>query len=129
MRRIIFFDGICPLCNGFVDFVIKRDHRRLFLFSSLQSESAKGLLVPTYLGLDSIVLMENDQVYTKSKAVLRIFFQLGGYWNVLAVFLSIFPLWFRDSFYGMIAKNRYRIWGQREFCRLPTPEEKQLFLV
>ena len=128
MRRIIFFDGICPLCSGFVDFVIKRDQRRLFLFSSLQSEFAKAHLPSTYLSLDSIVLKENDQIYTQSTSVLRILFQLGGYWNALAVFSSIFPLWFRDYFYSVIAKNRYRFWGQREFCRLPTAEEKKLFL-
>lgn len=128
MRRIIFFDGICPLCNGFVDFVIKRDQRHLFLFSSIQSNYAKNNLEATHLGLDSIILKENDQVFTRSTAVLRIFFQLGGYWNVLAVFASISPRWIRDYFYVAVAKNRYRIWGQREFCRLPTAEEKALFL-
>ena len=128
MQRIIFFDGICPLCNHFVDFVIKRDHRKLFLFSSLQSVYANNSLPITYQGLESIILKENEEIFTMSTAVLRVLFQLGPGWNAFAIFASLVPRTIRDFIYQMVAKNRYSIWGQNEICRLPTSDERKLFL-
>lgn len=128
MRRIIFFDGICPLCNGFVDFVIKHDRQGLFLFSSLQSDYAKKSLPPSYQSLDTIILQENEKIFSKSAAVLRVLFQLGGFWNTLAILCSIIPQFLRDHIYDLIAKNRYSFWEQKETCRLPTQNEKKLFL-
>ncbi len=129
MKRIIFFDGICPLCNGFVDYVLKKDLNHCFQFSSLQSEFAKKNLKAEHQGLDTILLLENDKVFIKSTAVLRILFQLGGHWNALAVFASVIPRPMRDFFYMLIAKNRYKLVGQYETCRLPSEEEKNRFLL
>ena len=128
MRRIIFFDGICPLCNGFVNFVIQRDRNGIFLFSSLQSDYAKKLLATSYQSLDTIVLQENGETFFKSTAVIRILFQLGGMWNLLALFSSIVPRFFRDLIYDFVSKNRYALWGKNEVCRRPTPLQKKLFL-
>lgn len=128
MKRIIFFDGVCPVCNGFVDYVLKKDSKNQFQFSSLQSHYAKSTLQPQYQGLDSVILKENDQTFIKSTAVLRILFQLGGLWNALAVFLSAIPRPLRDFGYDIFAKNRYRIFGQNETCRLPSLEEKSRFI-
>ena len=128
MKRIIFFDGVCPVCNGFVDYVLKKDLKNQFQFSSLQSQFAKATLLPQYQGLDSVILLENDQTFIKSTAVLRILFQLNGHWNALAVFLSAIPRPIRDFFYDIFAKNRYRIFGQNEICRVPTVKEKLRFI-
>ena len=128
MQRIIFFDGVCPLCNHFVDFVIKRDRKKIFLFSSLQSPFAKASLPATYLSLDSIILKENNDYFLKSTAVLRVLFQLGPGWNAFAIFASIIPRFIRDIIYNFIAKNRYKIWGRNEVCRIPTADEKKLFI-
>lgn len=128
MKRIIFFDGVCTLCNGFIDFVIKRDHKNQFYFSSLQSNFARMQWPLQNQGLDSIILMEDQKVFTGSTAVLRILFALGGWWNIFAVLASIFPVWFRDVIYKFIAKNRYQFFGKKDTCRLPTPAEKKLFL-
>jgi predicted DCC family thiol-disulfide oxidoreductase YuxK len=128
MRNIIFFDGVCGLCNAFVDFVIQHDHKKNFLLSSLQSKEAQTLLSPQDLGLNTIVLMENSKIYTQSTAVLRIFFSLGGPWTIVALLASIFPRFFRDFVYQQIAQRRYFFFGQKDFCRLPTAEEKNRFL-
>lgn len=128
MKRIIFFDGVCTLCNGFVDFVLKRDRKNQFHFSSLQSEFARKQLPIQNQGLDSVVLMEDQKVYTRSTAILRILFELGGWWNIFAVLASIFPIWFRDVIYKFIADRRYQIFGKKDTCRLPTAAEKKLFL-
>ncbi len=129
MKRIIFFDGVCPVCNGFVDYVLKKDFKNDFLFCSLQSEFARGHLPEKYQKLDTIILMENNDVFDQSTAVLRILFQLGGHWNALAVFASAVPRPLRDFVYRIIAKNRYRFFGKRDVCRLPSPEEKERFLL
>ncbi len=83
---------------------------------------------PQYQGLDSVTLKENDQIFIKSTAVLRILFQLGGHWNALAVFLSAIPRPVRDFGYTIFARNRYRIFGQNETCRLPSAAEKSRFI-
>ncbi|MBC7465436.1 MAG: thiol-disulfide oxidoreductase DCC family protein [Bdellovibrio sp.] len=128
MKRIIFFDGVCSLCNGFIDFILKRDQKKAFEFSSLQSQFARKILPPQNLSLDSIVLLEDQKVYTNSTAVLRILFEIGGGWNLFAVLASILPVWLRDRIYQTIARNRYKLFGKKDTCRLPSPEEKNRFL-
>lgn len=128
MKRIIFFDGVCPVCNGFVDYVLKKDLKNQFQFSSLQSHNAKAQIPEQYLDLDSVILKENEQIFIRSTAVLRILFQLGGHWNALAIFFSVIPRPLRDYFYDLFAKYRYRIFGQYESCRIPTPEQRARFL-
>lgn len=128
MKKIIFFDGVCPVCNGFVDYVLKKDFKNHFQFCSLQSEFAKSNLPLMYQDLDTVILMENNDVFIRSTAVLRILFQLGGHWNALAVFASAVPRPIRDFIYNLMAKNRYRFFGKFNTCRLPTSEQKSRFL-
>ena len=128
MQRIIFFDGHCVLCDGFVSRVFKIDKKHIFNFASLQSESGAKLLSQQDLGSDSVVYFENKQTYTRSAAVLRILFQLGGFYTLLSLVFSVLPTGFRDWLYNKIAKNRYRIFGFNEVCRIPTDEEKAYFL-
>lgn len=128
---VIFFDGVCNLCHGLVQFVIARDPQARFRFAALQSDAAQRLLPP---GInpdpdhpDSVVLLENGRVYTHSAAVLRILRRLGGGWAVLSA-ASILPRFLRDAAYRFVARNRYRWFGRQNECWLPTPELKARFL-
>jgi len=130
MERIIFFDGLCNLCNGAVQFVIKRDTKNLFQFASLQSEYATEALAKFNLEPqhgDSIVLLENDKVYQRSTAALRVARRLKGLWPMLYAFIIV-PRFIRDAIYNYIAKNRYKWFGKKESCWVPTPELKEKFL-
>ncbi|MGP0564527.1 MULTISPECIES: thiol-disulfide oxidoreductase DCC family protein [unclassified Nitrospina] len=125
---IIFFDGMCGLCNGFVDFLIRADKAQVFRFSPLQGEAAGRVLGTTgEYSLDSVVLVEGDRVSSKSTAALRIFRRLGGIWSLLWA-LRWVPLPVRDGIYEWIARNRYRLFGEKETCRIPSPEERTRFL-
>jgi predicted DCC family thiol-disulfide oxidoreductase YuxK len=127
-RQIIFFDGVCSLCNYFVDFVMARDPGHLFAFAPLQGETAKRMLPTAFREkLDTVVLWSGGEALERSDAAIRIIQQLGGAWRLLAL-LRIFPRFLRDFAYKLIAANRYRLFGRRETCRLPTAEEKSLFL-
>jgi predicted DCC family thiol-disulfide oxidoreductase YuxK len=129
MKNIILFDGVCNLCNHSVQFIIKRDPKGHFKFASLQSEIGQKLVeqygIPK--GIESIIYIENDKVYIKSSAALRISRKLNGYWRYLKI-LSILPSSVRDFFYDIIAKNRYKWFGKKESCMLPTTETKKRFL-
>jgi len=128
MKRIIFFDGVCTLCNHFVDILIQQDKNHQFYFASLQSKTAEQLLTKQDLGLDTIVFLDQTQTFKKSSAVLRILFHLGGLWMVLSILASVLPTTLRDLIYDLIARHRYRFFGKKESCRLPTAEEKPFFL-
>ena len=130
MKGIVFFDGVCNLCNGFVNFVLSRDHRRRLKVASLQGQSAKQYLVPElHRDLTSVVYRSgNGDVSTKSTAVLAILQELGGGWSLLARGLRIFPRFIRDAVYNVVAKYRYSVFGKRNTCRVPTPEERSRFL-
>ncbi|MEM8485291.1 MAG: thiol-disulfide oxidoreductase DCC family protein [Bacteroidota bacterium] len=132
--RVILFDGVCNLCNSSVNFVIDRDRAGLYKFSALQSAEAKAYLAKAGLNgevddelLQSVVLYENGVLYKKSTAALRIARQLDGPWPLLYAFV-IAPRFIRDAVYDVIARNRYFWFGQRDACRLPTPELRQRFL-
>lgn len=126
----MLFDGVCNLCNGFVDFVIRRDEGALFMFGSLQSDEATRALerigAPTDLP-DSIVLIDSGELYTQSDAVIRIAAKLGLPWSLLTIVRPL-PKGFRDAVYDLVAAHRYRWFGKRDTCRLPTPEERARFL-
>ncbi|MGV3639359.1 MAG: thiol-disulfide oxidoreductase DCC family protein [Adhaeribacter sp.] len=127
---IILFDGVCNLCNGFVQFVIRHDRGQRFRFASLQSDTARELLQNqpgAAQDLDSVVLIEDGRYYRQSTAALRILRRLGGGWPLLYGLIVVPPL-VRDRVYAWIAGNRYRWFGQREACMLPTPELKSRFL-
>jgi predicted DCC family thiol-disulfide oxidoreductase YuxK len=128
----ILFDGVCNLCNGFVQFVIRHDRAGHFHFAALQSEAARALLARHGQPLpapepDSVVLVENGQVYTHSEAVLRIAGRLGGLWPVLSAG-RVLPRFLRDAVYRWVARHRYQWFGRQESCLLPTPELKARFL-
>jgi len=126
---IILFDGVCNLCNQSVQFIIKRDPNGYFKFASLQSQTGQQLL--NRFGLDNnlktIVLIENEKIYMKSTAVLRIVGRLRGFWPILGVF-RIIPPFLRDIVYQIVAKNRYRWFGKQDSCMLPFPGVKNRFL-
>ena len=128
---IILFDGVCNLCNSSINFIIDRDTERRFRFASLQSVEGEALLRQHGLiikaTLDSVILIENEKVYQKSAAALRIARHLGGAWPLLGIFWLV-PSFLRDAVYNLIARNRYRWFGRQESCRLPTPELKERFL-
>lgn len=112
-----------------VDFVMLRDSQNQFMFSPLQSEYALKNLPPEMTKqLSTLVLQEESKLYTKSDAVIRIGELLGGFWG-LSRFLRILPRALRNTAYDFIANHRYQWFGQKETCRLPTPEERQKFLL
>lgn len=127
---VIFFDGICNLCNGAVQFIIERDEKNIFKFAPLQSDFAAQELItfnfnPNQLG--SILLLENGKIYTKSTAALRISKKLNGLWPMMYAFIVV-PRFIRDAVYDFIAKNRYKWFGKQESCWVPTAELKSKFL-
>ncbi len=129
-NKIILFDGVCNLCNGIVKFVIKRDPDTKLKFASLQSEFGQRTLQKFNLpntNFDTFIFLEGDRYYDKSSAALKVARELNGFWNVFYI-LMIIPKPIRDFFYTLIAKNRYKMFGQREACMIPTPELKGRFL-
>lgn len=126
----LFFDGVCNLCNSTVDFVIKHDKKGYFRFGSLQGVTAHQV-VPEYAdeaGLSTVVLVTGDGQFIRSTAILKVLQGLGGFWKFLGTLGFILPRPFRDWCYKRIAGMRYRIWGKKDSCRLPTPAERDLFL-
>ena len=130
----ILFDGVCNLCNGFVQFVIRRDPAGHFRFAALQSDAARALLAAQGMALptldadpDSVLLLSGGQLYSHSEAVLRIARGLGGVWQVAAVG-RVLPRAWRDGLYRWVARHRYRWFGRQESCLLPTPALKARFL-
>jgi predicted DCC family thiol-disulfide oxidoreductase YuxK len=125
---IVFFDGVCNLCNALVDFLVRHDRRRVLRFASLQGNTARELLGPgAGENLSSVVFYQNGSISTESLAVIRILSRLGGPWGLLSL-LRVIPSFLRDPIYGFVARNRYRWFGKRETCRLPSPDERALFL-
>ena len=131
---IIFFDGVCNLCSGFVQFIIRHDQAGRFRFAALQSEAGQDLLAKHGFApsagaaeLDSVLLLSGGQLYYHSSAVLRIARGLGGGWALAGVG-GLRPRAWRDALYRFIARNRYRWFGRQESCMLPTPELRARFL-
>jgi predicted DCC family thiol-disulfide oxidoreductase YuxK len=128
-ESVILFDGVCNLCNAWVRFVIDRDPGARFAFAPLGSDAANELLHErqAMISSDSIILVERDAIYDQSTAALRIARRLSGGWPLAAVFLVV-PKVLRDAVYRLIARNRYRWFGRREVCMVPTPELRARFL-
>ncbi|MEG0259482.1 MAG: thiol-disulfide oxidoreductase DCC family protein [Lysinibacillus sp.] len=129
MGAIILFDGICNFCDSSVQFIIKRDHQGYFRFASIQSEIGQKILqqqdVPE--SIDSVILIEGNQVFIESTAALKISRRLDRLWPLCYVFLMV-PPFIRDGCYRIFAKRRYRWFGKKESCMLPNLEERQRFL-
>lgn len=126
----ILFDGLCNLCNGSVNFILKRDKKGKFKFASLQSEIGTELTnkynIDTNI-VDSIVLIKNNKVFTKSNAVLEILKDLPIGWRVFRIGI-ILPKVIRDWLYDLIAKHRYRIFGKKDECPIPSKDVQDRFL-
>ena len=128
---VVLFDGVCNLCNSSVQFILKRDKAGRFRFASLQGDAGKKLLEQFHLPdnyLNSFVLIEGEKAWTRSSAALRVLKNLGGGWKILYGTGWILPLFVRDGIYNWIARNRYRWFGRREACWVPTPELRARFL-
>lgn len=129
-KAVILFDGVCNLCNKSVQFIIKRDKKDIFRFTSLQSETGQSLLerheLPTK-ELSSFVLVEDGKVYTRSTGALRVARKLSGAWPLLYAFIIV-PSFIRDAVYNFIGTNRYKWFGKQESCWLPSPAYKNKFL-
>ncbi|WP_235855805.1 thiol-disulfide oxidoreductase DCC family protein [Flagellimonas aequoris] len=130
-KKIILFDGVCNLCNGSVQFVIKRDKKDVFRYAAIQSEVGEQLITERHIDtnqVDSIILIEPGVAYfTKSDAALEIAGELGGLWKLTSIFKWI-PKSIRDVIYDFVARNRYKWFGKQESCMIPTPELKAKFL-
>jgi len=127
---VILFDGVCNLCTGSVQYVIRHDPKRLFRFASLQSEFGQKILSNHQLPADtfnSFLLLDGKKIYTRSTAALLVAKRLRGVVKLLYAFLIV-PKFIRDVVYNIIAKNRYRWFGKKNECWLPTPELKSLFI-
>ncbi|ARV05865.1 thiol-disulfide oxidoreductase [Polaribacter sp. SA4-10] len=130
-KKLILFDGVCNLCNTSVTKVIDNDKKNTFVFTALQSETGQQILDQLKIDIskmDSIILYEPGISYDiKSTAALKIMNDFGGFWQVTQLFW-IFPEAFRDFIYDYIAKNRYKWFGKKENCMIPSPKLKAKFL-
>jgi len=127
---IVLFDGVCNLCNGSVQLILRHDPAGRFRFASLQSPAGQELLARFGIDpavLDSVILVEGDRCYRESDAALRVARGMSGPWKMLWA-LRVIPLPLRDGLYRLIVRNRYRWFGKQETCWLPTPELRERFL-
>jgi predicted DCC family thiol-disulfide oxidoreductase YuxK len=133
---IILYDGVCGLCNRLVQFLLRHDKRGRLRFASLQSDFAERVLRRHGFDpkdLDTLHVVENyeqpnERVLQRSDAILRAGRELGGIWSVLATLGRVIPRALRDSFYGFVARNRYRVFGKYDTCMLPDPDQRGRFL-
>lgn len=126
--RIVFFDGVCNLCNHSVDFLIRKDKRLVFRYAPLQGTTALATLpTKTIENLSGMAYYRKGKTYLKSSAALMIANDLGGIYKLAMVFWIV-PKIIRDGIYSWVARNRYKWFGKKESCRLPTAEERELFL-
>lgn len=129
-HALILYDGVCHLCQGSVRFIIRRDPKKRFRFGFIQSPAGQAQLraFPSVSeGLDSVVLIEDGRIYTQSTAALRIARRLTGGWPLLYAFI-LMPSVLRDAVYNVIARRRYRWFGQSSECALPSPEHNDRFI-
>jgi predicted DCC family thiol-disulfide oxidoreductase YuxK len=129
-HAIILFDGVCNFCNSKINFIIRHDRKDYFRFAPLQSDAGKKILTENNIStfsMDSFILIENGKSHQKTSAALRIAKHLNGLWPVFYCFLIV-PPFIRDIVYNIIAKNRYKWWGKKDSCMIPTPEVRNKFL-
>ena len=128
MNNIVYFDGVCGMCNYFVNFLIRQDKNNKLLFTPLQGETArKNLNIDLSKKLDTVFFQTEKGIYNKSEAAVRILYTTGGIWKFFIVSLII-PAFIRNFVYDIIANNRYKWFGKKESCRIPSVEERKKFL-
>lgn len=129
-KKIILFDGVCNFCNYWVNFIIDRDNKNIFVFAALQSKTGQEFLsrlnFPTN-EFDTFILIDGEVYFTKSDAAIKIAQDLKGWPKILSLGKFI-PKRFRNFLYDVIAKNRYKLFGKKDYCRIPSKEEKTKFL-
>jgi len=129
-KPIVLFDGVCNFCNYWVNFAIKRDRKKKLLFTPMQGKTASQLLLDHKIkatSLSSVIIIDDGIAYTHSSAAIRICKHLNGGWK-LFYGLIIIPKFIRDALYNIIACNRYKWFGKKESCVVPTPELRERFL-
>jgi predicted DCC family thiol-disulfide oxidoreductase YuxK len=127
-EAIVFFDGVCNICNRFVDFLLRVDKRDRVKVASLQGSTASKVLSKDEAErFDSIIFKLDGKIYYKSQAVLRILQHVGGFWKIAIIF-KIIPRFIADCIYSIIAQNRFKWFGKRKTCRMPTLAEKSKLL-
>lgn len=128
---VIVFDGVCVLCSRWVDFVLRRDLHGRYKFAAMQTASGRALLIGHGIDPDdplSFLLLEDKKSYTDTDAIVRILRSFGPGWKLLALLVSIVPRFVRNPLYRWIARNRYRMFGRRAACRVPTADIADRFL-
>lgn len=128
---VIVFDGVCVLCSRWVDFILRHDRAGRFRLAAMQGQQGRALLIAHGLSPDdpvSFLLVEGEQGYSDTDAIARVLQQLGGRWRWAAVVLRAVPRGLRDPLYRWVARNRYRVFGRREQCRLPEAEQAWRFI-
>ena len=129
-RHIVIFDGVCNVCNGAVNFIIKRDSDEIFAFTPMQSDLAHELMFKHKIlnvGIDTFLLIKNNQCFVFSSAALEIVKDLTGFWYIFNIFKFV-PSTIRDFFYKLFARNRYTLFGRQEICMVPTEEVRSRFV-
>ena len=129
-QHIVVFDGVCNLCNGSVNFIIKRDPKNKFVFSAVQGDFAQELINQNALnnvGEETFLVVKGDQFFMYSDAALEIAKNLSGLWPLLYT-LKILPKFIRDSLYKAVARNRYKLFGRTDTCMVPTEELRSRFI-
>lgn len=125
---VIFYDGVCGLCNRCVQFIIRHDKEKKFRFAALQSDFVTKLNIKDNT-IDSLIYYKNGKLFYKSNAVVKIMEELGGIYYFLSIILKFFHTYILDSVYVWVAKNRYKWFGEFDACKIPTPEQKELFIL
>lgn len=127
-QNIVFFDGVCGLCNKAIDFLMRKDKRKVLLFAPLQGSTAAKLLPEGEASsLSSMVYYSNGKISYRTRAILNLLWDMGGWWTLTSIF-RIIPPFIRDIFYNWMAASRYTLFGKKETCRIPTVEERGKFL-
>ncbi len=129
-RKIVIFDGVCNLCNVGVNFIIKRDPNGVFLFAPMQSDISLKLIEKYHksgFDFNTFLLIKNGVCYERTDAILEIVKDLTGYWSIFRIFRLV-PKSIRDYFYNVIAKSRYKIFGKRDQCMVPTQDIRSRFI-
>ena len=127
--KIVLFDGVCNFCNSSVQFIIRHDKSNALKFASLQSNTGQELIAKYNIpkDVDSVIFIENGNAFIKSEAALRIADNFGGVWKMMRI-LKVIPAFIRNLFYDIIARNRYKWFGKKETCMIPSPEIRNRFM-
>ena len=133
-KNILLFDGVCNFCNYWVNFIIRNDKRKIFLFAPLQSEAGRKIFSECNIPSskenehDSVILVQDGKYFLRSEVAIAIAKILGGKWFIVYFLLKIIPKFLRDTVYDFIAKNRYQWFGKRDTCMIPEEGVRERFL-